>query len=229
LPKLNAPGDKFHYSCLGFIMLANIIKEITEANVHQFSQEFVYKPLNLKKTGYIPQIDERIPDPNSYLYKKYKDKIVPTEVIQNAPYLGTVHDPLARLQKGISGNAGLFSCVDDMFKFAQMLLNGGEYDGKRIFSPLTIQKMSSIYFRTKASGRGLGWDLTSSYSTIGGDLFPEGGFGHSGFTGTSIWIHPSTETIVIFLTNRVHPIDDGSIVRLRSLVANVVAAAIIEE
>ena len=229
LKKLNPPGEEFHYSCLGFITLAKIVKDVSGLDVHQFSQKFVYEPLCLNHTGYIPQIDESKPDPDSKLEKKEHDKLVPTEVVGGKPFLGTVHDPLARLQGGISGNAGLFSNIDDMFIFAQMLLNRGEYDGKRILSPLTVEKMTTIFYRTEESGRGLGWDLASPYSSNGGDLFPEGGFGHTGYTGTSLWINPKTETIVILLTNRVHPNDDGSVVRFRSLVANVIAASIIEE
>ena len=192
------------------------------------AQKYVFEPLGLNHTGYIPQLDQFKPDPNK-LEKKEHAKLVPTEVVRGKPFLGTVHDPLARLLGGISGNAGLFSNVDDMFIFAQMLLNGGEYDGKRILSPLTVEKMTTIFYRTEESGRGLGWDLASPYSSNGGDIFPEGGFGHTGYTGTSLWINPKTETIVILLTNRVHPDDDGSVVRFRSLVANVVAASIIEE
>jgi len=229
LKKLNPPGEEFHYSCLGFITLAKIVWDVSGLNVHEFSQKYVYEPLDLNHTAYIPQIDESKPDPDSKLQKKENDKLVPTEVVGGKPFLGTVHDPLARLQSGISGNAGLFSNADDMFKFAQMFLNKGEYDGKRIFSPLTVNKMTTIFNKTKNAGRGLGWDLASDYSSNGGDIFPAGGFGHTGYTGTSLWINPKTETIVILLTNRVHPDDTGSVVRFRSLVANVVAASIIEE
>lgn len=227
--KLNPPGEEFHYSCLGYITLAKIIKDVSGMNVHQFSQKYIFEPLKMKHTGYIPQIGEAKPDSHAKLIKKYKDKLVPTEVIEGIPLIGTVHDPLARLQGGISGNAGLFSNVDDMFIFAQLLLNGGQYDGTRILGPLTVKRMTAIYFRTKESGRGLGWDLSSPYSSNGGDIFPEGGFGHTGYTGTSLWIDPATKTIVILLTNRVHPYDEGSVVRFRSLVANIVAGAIIKE
>ena len=129
--------------------------------------------------------------------------------------------------KGISGNAGLFSTVDDLAIFAQMMLNKGEFNGTRILGPLTIERMTELYSEVEFAGRGLGWDLNSAYSTNGGDLFGPKSYGHSGYTGTSIWIDPETDTFVILLTNQVHPYVKGSVVPLRSKVANIVASSII--
>jgi serine-type D-Ala-D-Ala carboxypeptidase len=214
LKKTNPPGEEFNYSCLGFITLANILKKITDQTVAEFSTEHIFKPLNMKHTFYTTS-------------KKLKSLCVPTEVIKGEPLIGIVHDPLARLQAGISGNAGLFSTVDDLAIFAQMMLNKGEFAGVRILSPLTVERMTELYSGVEFAGRGLGWDLNSAYSTNGGDLFGAKSYGHSGYTGTSIWIDPETETFVILLTNRVHPFDKGSVVPLRSKVANIVAGAII--
>lgn len=216
LPKTAPPGKEFHYSCLGFITLANIVKRVTGMTIAEFSQKNIFEPLGMKHTFYTPP-------------EKYREKCVPTELIDGRPLIGVVHDPLARLQAGISGNAGLFSTADDLLIFAQMMLNKGEFNGVRILSPLSVERMTEIYPQVPFSGRGLGWDLDSDYSTNGGDLFGPNSYGHSGYTGTSIWIDPDTETVVIFLTNRVHPEDKGSIVPLRSKVANIVAGAIIEE
>jgi CubicO group peptidase (beta-lactamase class C family) len=155
------------------------------------------------------------------------DQCVPTEVVDGTPLRGVVHDPLARLQGGISGNAGLFSTADDLALFAQMLLNRGELNGIRVLAPLTVDRMTEIYPRVGAAGRGLGWDIDTDYATVRGDLFGPRSFGHSGYTGTSIWIDPDTRTAVVFLTNRVHPDDKGDIIALRSKVANVVAAAVL--
>jgi CubicO group peptidase (beta-lactamase class C family) len=110
-----------------------------------------------------------------------------------------------------------------------MVLGKGEFKGVRILSPLAVERMTSIYPKAEFSGRGLGWDLSSAYATNGGDIFGPRSFGHSGYTGTSIWIDPETETAVIFLTNSVHPEDKGQIIPLRSRVANVVAASIIKK
>lgn len=230
LRKSNAPGKEFHYSCLGFITQANIIRQVTGITLDEFSQRYVFNPLGMRHTGFIPQKAESRPDPENRLIKNYRDLIVPTEMNGEAPFLGTVHDPLARALGGISGNAGLFSNVDDMAIFAQMMLNGGQYNGVRILSPLTVKLMTSIYPSTSEIGRGLGWDIATAYSSNGGDLFPPGGYGHTGYTGTSIWISPETETFVILLTNRVHPEDKNGaeVIRLRSRVANIVAASIIQ-
>jgi len=216
LPKSAAPGENFAYSCLGYITLAHIVHAVTGRTVADFAAENIFKPLGMKNTGYLP-------DP------KFADRLVPTQVIEGKPLLGVVHDPLARLQGGISGNAGLFSTAADLAIFAQMLLQGGEYKGVRILGPLAVERMTSIYPRTAASGRGLGWDLDSAYSSNGGDLFGSQGFGHTGYTGTSAWIDPETKTAVILLTNSVHPDDKGTVVPLRARVANVVASAVLKK
>jgi CubicO group peptidase (beta-lactamase class C family) len=215
LEKSDPPGEEFHYSCLGFITLAYIIEKITGQTVAEFAAENIFKPLKMKHTFFKPP-------------QELHHLCVPTEVVDGKPQIGTVHDPLARLQGGISGNAGLFSTAGDLAIFAQMMLNKGEFKGKRILSPLAVERMTSIYPKAAFSGRGLGWDLDSSYSTNGGDLFGPDSFGHTGYTGTSLWIDPETESFVIFLTNRVHPNDEGSVSSMRSRVANVVASSIIE-
>jgi CubicO group peptidase (beta-lactamase class C family) len=213
LDKLNPPGEEFHYSCLGFITLAFIIKEVSGDNVADFARKNIFDPLGMKNTCFNPG-------------ESLLERCVPTEVIDGKPLIGVVHDPLARLQGGISGNAGLFSTADDLAVFARMLLNGGRLGEIRILSPLTVMRMTAIFHDSAFSGRGLGWDLDSAYSSNGGDLFGSESFGHTGYTGTSIWIDPETETFVIFLTNRVHPDDSGSVTALRSKVANVIAASI---
>lgn len=213
LKKLAPAGKEFHYSCLGFITLAHIVYKITGQTLATFSEQHIFKPLKMEHTGYTP------PD-------HWRSRCVPTEVIAGQPLIGVVHDPLARLQGGVSGNAGLFSTIDDLAIFAQMMLNQGVFNGVRILSPLTIARMTEVFPEVAFAGRGLGWDLNSGYSTNGGDLFGPRAYGHTGYTGTSIWIDPETETIVIFLTNRVHPNDKGEIISLRSRVANVVASAI---
>ena len=215
LDKLSPPGKAFRYSCLGFITLAHIIEKVSGKNIADFSMSHIFKPLGMRKTFFAPS-------------EKFYGLCVPTEVVEGNPLIGVVHDPLARLLSGISGNAGLFSTADDLSIFALMMLNKGELDGVRILSPLAVKRMTSIFPLVHFSGRGLGWDLDSSYSTNGGDLFGENSYGHTGYTGTSIWIDPDTETVVIFLTNRVHPDDKGAVVSIRSRIANVVAGAILK-
>lgn len=216
LPKSDPPGKSFHYSCLGYITLHSILKKVTGMNLALFSEKHIFHPLGMTQTFF---------NPPSHL----NSRCVPTEVIAGNPLKGIVHDPLARLQGGVSGNAGLFSTAQDLAVFSQMILNKGKYRGTRILSPLTVERMTSIYPQASFAGRGLGWDLNSPYATAGGDIFGPHSFGHTGYTGTSLWIDPQTKTVVAFLTNRVHPHDEGSVVSLRSKVANVVAGSIIEK
>ncbi len=216
LRKGSPPGTTFTYSCLGYIVLAYIVKSVSGQTIAEFSAENIFKPLGMTHTFYNPPAD-------------FLDRCVPTLVYDGIPLRGVVHDPLARLQGGISGNAGLFSTADDLAIFSRMMLNGGELGKVRILSPLAVERMTEIFPRTNSSGRGLGWDLDSDYATVRGDLFGPSSYGHSGYTGTSIWIDPETQTSVIFLTNRIHPDDKRDIVALRSQVANVVAASIIKK
>lgn len=214
LQKLNPPGEEFHYSCLGFITLSYIVKKVTGQTIDKFAREKIFRPLGMNHTFYTPA-DEFLP------------LCVPTQVYDGKPLIGVVHDPLARLLGGVSGNAGLFSTADDLAIFAQMMLNRGSFNGKRILSPLAVDRMTEIFRIADFAGRGLGWDLESGYATNQGDLFGPNAFGHTGYTGTSLVIDPDTETIVIFLTNSVHPEDKGDIVSMRSRVANVIAGSIL--
>jgi len=213
IPKEGPVGREFVYSCLNYITLAHIVHKVSGQPLDEFAAERIFKPLGMTRTFYRPPAD-------------LLGKCVPTEVIAGQPLRGVVHDPLARLQGGVSGNAGLFSTADDLAVFAEMLLNGGEWNGVRILSPLSVARMTEIYPQVGASGRGIGWDIDTDYSTLRGDLFGPASYGHSGYTGTSIWIDPETRTAVVFLTNRVHPDDKGDIIAMRSKVANVVAAAV---
>jgi len=215
LPKNGPPGSKYEYSCLGFITLAYIVEKVSGEAFNEFTSKRIFKPLRMEHTFFKPG-------------QKNLPKCVATQVIDDKPLIGTVHDPLARLQGGVSGNAGLFSTADDLAIFAQMLLQRGEFRGVRILSPLSVRRMTAVFEKAAFSGRGLGWDLASPHSSNSGDLFPAGSFGHTGYTGTSIWIDPTTETIVIFLTNRVHPDDKGDVGRMRSFVANIVASSILD-
>jgi CubicO group peptidase (beta-lactamase class C family) len=216
IPKDTPAGRKFNYSCLNYITLAYIVKKTTGLSIAEFAAENIFKPLGMNRTCYNPP-------PNLLAL------CVPTLVVEGQPLRGVVHDPLARLQGGVSGNAGLFSTADDLAVFAQMMLRGGDWNGVRVLSPLAAERMVEIFPKVADSGRGLGWDLTSDYGTVRGDLFGYNSYGHSGYTGTSIWIDPETQTAVIFLTNRVHPDDKGDIISMRSRVANVVAASILRK
>ena len=154
--------------------------------------------------------------------------VAPTEKQPDGSVLcGQVHDPLARVMNGgISGNAGVFSCAEDIAVLCAALQNGGEWNGHRILSPLGVKAMHTVPRATATLGRTLGWDNFTAYASNNGDYFSPNTYGHTGYTGTSIIIDPDNDTSVILLVNAVHPEDGHSMVRLRSLVANVVAASI---
>jgi CubicO group peptidase (beta-lactamase class C family) len=213
LPRFAPPGKEFKYSCLGFITLAEIVKRVTGKNIAEFSKENIFIPLGMKKTTYNPD-------------EKLKKECAPTEFRNGKIICGEVHDPLAYVQGGISGNAGLFSTADDLAIFAQMILNKGVYKNKRILGSKTVDLMTSIYPKVEFAGRGLGWDINSAYMQQSGDIFETGSFGHTGFTGTSIHISKKEGIFVIILTNRVHPDGKGNVAPLRRSIANIVASAI---
>ena len=140
---------------------------------------------------------------------------------------GEVHDPTSYRMNGVAGHAGLFSTANDLAIYCQMILNGGTYRGVRILAPLTVAEMTRPrVVASNGATRGLGWDINTTFSTNRGDLFPLGSFGHTGFTGTSMWIDPASEMFVVFLSNRVHPDGKGDVGPLRGRVASIVAASV---
>jgi uncharacterized protein YbbC (DUF1343 family)/CubicO group peptidase (beta-lactamase class C family) len=208
----SAPGTKFVYSDINFILMGEIVKRLTGMPENEYAKNILFDPLGMKETGYLPAASLR-------------SRIAPTEMMKDGTILrGVVHDPTARYMGGVAGHAGVFSTADDLAKFCQMLLNGG--DG--LFSPVTIRKFSTSATPIEQTiQRGLGWDINSQYSGNRGDLFPAGAsFGHTGFTGTSLWIDPLSKTYVILLANSGHPHLRKPITPLRGQVATIAAAAV---
>ena len=208
------PGKKFQYSCLNYITLQRIIETISGQNLKDFAKANIFDVLGMKHTAYQPEGETL-------------ERVAPTEKQADGSVLrGVVHDPLARVMNGgISGNAGVFSDADDLAILAVALLNGGEYNGKRILSPQGLKLMTTVPKSLKQFGRSPGWDMSSDYSSNKGDLLSPNTYGHTGYTGTSITIDPDNNIAIILLTNRVHPNDKGSVTRLRAVVANAVAAS----
>ena len=212
------PTSDFQYSCLNFVTLQNILQNVTGMKLMDYSKKFVFDFLGMKHTTYNPSGD-------------VLKLVAPTEKQKDGSVLlGRVHDPIANiLNDGNSGNAGVFSNAEDLAILAAALMNGGEYNGKRILGKLTVETMTRVPENVKSEGRSLGWDNFSSYASNNGNLFhPEKTFGHTGYTGTSFIVDPVSKTAVILLAHRVHPVDKGSVVRLRALVANVVAGSVIK-
>ncbi len=211
------PGKGFQYSCLNYITLQRIIEKVSGQNLRDFAKKHIFDVLGMKDTDYNPA-------------QSFLSRCAATEKQKDGSVLlGVVHDPLARIMNGgISGNAGVFSTADDLAILAAALLNGGVYNHKRILGPLTVKMMTAIPAELEKFGRSPGWDISSSYSSIKGDLFSLSAYGHSGYTGTSFVVDPKSNTAVILLTNRVHPDDAGAIIRLRILVANIIAGSILK-
>jgi CubicO group peptidase (beta-lactamase class C family) len=222
------PGNEFVYSDLNFIALGEIVHVASGQTLDAFAVEQIYAPLGMHDTRFNPPPD-------------WRPRIAPTEARNRTlAYLkgegtsatsgeilrGEVHDPTAWRMGGVAGHAGLFSSARDLAIYAQMLLNGGIYGRTRILMPLTVQAMTSPQSpKDSADIRGYGWDIDTSYSAPRGDVF-RSGFGHTGFTGTSLWVSPETDSFVVILSNRVHPDGKGDATRLRAVIANIVAASI---
>jgi uncharacterized protein YbbC (DUF1343 family)/CubicO group peptidase (beta-lactamase class C family) len=204
------PGSRFVYSDINFETLGFLVEKISGMPLNEFASRNVFAPLGLKETRFLP--------PAAWV-----PRIAPTQYDEGGHMLrGTVHDPTARRMGGVAGHAGLFSTADDLAKYAEELLSGD-----RILSRLTIEKMSTPQQPANAASlRGLGWDIDSPFSSNRGELLPVGSYGHTGFTGTSLWIDPTTDTYIIVLTNAVHPRGGKSTVSLRSRIATAVAASL---
>jgi uncharacterized protein YbbC (DUF1343 family)/CubicO group peptidase (beta-lactamase class C family) len=211
----DAPGSKFSYSDINFIVLGALVERVSGETLDEYAARHIFQPLKMARTRFLPPLDRRA---------GWIEKIAPTQYDENEHMLrGLVHDPTARRMGGVAGQAGLFSTGDDLAKFAQALLNGGG----GILSALSVEKMTRPEQPPSAPVlRGFGWDIDSPYSSNRGDLLPVGGYGHTGFTGTSMWIDPTTQTYIILLTNAVHPRGRANAIALRSKVATAVAAAL---
>jgi uncharacterized protein YbbC (DUF1343 family)/CubicO group peptidase (beta-lactamase class C family) len=209
-----APGTVFRYSDINFFVLGEIVQRVARMPLEQFVAREIYVPLKMGDTGYLP--------PKSKL-----PRIAPTEVVDEKPFRGVVHDPTARKMAGVAGHAGLFITASDLARFARMLLNGGNLGPVRIFKPETVRLMTTVQTPHWISARrGLGWDIDTGFSGPRGRIFPLGSYGHTGWTGTSIWIDPFSDTFVIFLSNRNHPTESGNVVGLRAKLGTLAAEAI---
>jgi uncharacterized protein YbbC (DUF1343 family)/CubicO group peptidase (beta-lactamase class C family) len=221
------PGERFRYSDVGFLVLGKLVERISGKPLDEFAQERIFAPLGMKDTDFRPIARS---GPARAIVPV--ERIAPTERESPAGNMlrGIVHDPRARALGGVAGHAGLFSTADDLAVFAQTLLNGGIGPaGRRILAPLAVRLMIDTGASPVRERRALGWDVDTSFSAPRGALFGPQSFGHTGFTGTSIWIDPETECFVVILTSRLHP--DGkapSPTSLRAEIATLVASAIVD-
>jgi uncharacterized protein YbbC (DUF1343 family) len=218
------PGRRFIYSDINYLLLADIVRRVARQPFDVFVTERIFAPLRMRETMFKP--------PAALLAR-----IAPTEPCSpfgwpcdrpdKVMLRGVVHDPTARRMGGVAGHAGLFGTAGDLTIFCRMLLGGGAVGATRILSPLAVSRMTSAATPAgEASLRGFGWDIDSSYSANRGEFLPLGSFGHTGFTGTSIWIDPATRVFVIFLSSRLHPDGTGDVTPLRARVSTIVASSL---
>lgn len=197
------PGARFIYSDINFILLGEIVRRVSGKPLGEFSRDHIFLPLGMNDSGFQP--------PAALL-----PRIAPTQQLH-----GVVHDPTTRLMGGVAGHAGLFTTADDLARFARMVLN----QGAPILSPLSIAAATRVQSPPGQTAlRGLGWDIDSPFAGNRGDLFPPGSFGHTGFTGTSLWIDPASRSYLILLANAIHPNGRPPITPLRGRIASVAAA-----
>ncbi len=210
------PGARFRYSDINFILLGEVVRRVSGQSLDRFARERIFGPLGMSDTGFLPP-------------EGLRGRIAPTTRDGGGSGFlrGRVHDPTARRMGGVAGHAGLFSTASDLAAFARMLLAGGRHRGAAVLEEETVALMSGNRLPGSMDvERGLGWDIESPYSGPRGSLFSRSSYGHTGWTGTSLWIDPGTDTFVIFLSNRNHPTEEGSVLALRRALGTLAAEAI---
>jgi uncharacterized protein YbbC (DUF1343 family) len=215
LPLIYKPGERFAYSDVGFIVLGKLAEKVSGRPLNEFTADEIFKPLGMKDTGYKPAADLKL-------------RIAPTERRKGEWIRGEVHDPRSYALGGVAGHAGLFSTARDLGRFCRMILNGGELDGKRVLSARAIELISTPNTLPGGATRSYGWDVRTRYSQPLGHRFPfYASFGHTGFTGTCLWINPKDDVFFVMLTNSVHPNGKGNVLGLRRVVSTAVATALL--
>src|SRR5690606_8677687 len=209
------PGTDMIYSDLGMITMAKVIEKVTGKTLDQFCKDEIFSPLGMNSTMYNPPAE-------------LKFKIAPTEIDnywRHRPLRGEVHDEASSLLGGVAGHAGLFSSSGDIAVLLQMLLQKGSYQGKQYIKPETVEMF--VKKQSDLSSRGIGWDTKSPRGSSAGNLFSIDSYGHTGYTGTSVWTDPTRNLFVIFLTNRVYPTrNNNKLSRVRPKLHDAVVNAI---
>ena len=209
-PLRRPAGSHFEYSDINYIALGLIVEKVSGLSLADFARRHVFGPLRMNHTDF-----------------QATGPVAPTERRGGQILKGSVHDHVCAKMGGIAGHAGLFARADDLARYCQMLLNGGKLDGVRVLSRASLSRMlRPVVVSETGNSRCLGFDMDTAYSSNRGELFPRGSYGHTGFTGTSLWIDPSSQTFVVILSNRVHPDGHGDVVALRARIATVVAASL---
>ncbi len=207
-PLPNPPGSAFRYSDINFIVLGEVVRRVSGQRLDDYCAAQIFAPLAMRDTGFKPRETSRV---------------APTERIGSEVLRGVVHDPTARRMDGVAGHAGLFTTAADLARFARMLLGGGA----PVLQRETVALMTSVQTPAAITARrGLGWDIDSPYAGPRGQWFPLGSYGHTGWTGGSLWIDPVSRTFIIFLSNRNHPTEAGSVIALHRTLGTLAAEAV---
>jgi CubicO group peptidase (beta-lactamase class C family) len=206
------PGTSFRYADINFILLAELIQRASGVSLARYCRENFYGPLGMGDTMFLPPHERA-------------GSIAPTIGTAKELLTGVVQDENARLLGGVAGHAGLFSSASDLSRFAAMILNNGSLHGVAVFDERVLSQMTAPYFYSNGNVvRGLGWDIYSPYSAPRGNFFSEMSFGHTGYSGSSIWIDPQRNLFVILLTVRLNYRDIRQINRLRSDISTIAAS-----
>lgn len=211
------PGSKYVYSDLGMITLQRVMEKVSGKSLDNFLEENLFKPMIMNSTMYNPPAE-------------VKDSCAPTEFddfYRMRQLQGEVHDERAFMLNGVAGHAGLFSNAPDLAKFLQMILDKGNYKGKQFIKPETVELFTTK--QSEQSTRGLGWDTKSPEGSSAGQYFSMLSWGHTGYTGTSVWTDPELKTFVILLTNRVYPTrNNNKLSKVRPLIHDAIYKAVIK-
>lgn len=204
-------GHRFRYADVNFILLGEIVTRVAGMPFDRFVEEAFYRPLRMMSTGFGRRLPAAL-------------RIVPTRADRGTMLRGVVQDENARRLGGVAGHAGLFSSAPDLARFCRMLLGSGELDGIRVFRQVTVEQMTAPYFsRGGGVARGLGWDISSPFSSPRGIGLSSRSFGHTGYSGTSLWLDPVNDLFVIFLASRIDYRNRGAFNRIRSDISTLVA------
>ena len=206
------PGNRFRYADINFILLGELVKRVSGMTLDQFCRQQLFEPLQLNDTMFTPP-------------REMGNVIAPTMEANHTMVSGTVQDYNARRLGGVAGHAGLFSSANDLARFSRLLLGNGIINNRRIFSERVVSQMTAPYFYSNGNVvRGLGWDIESPYSAPKGNYFSEMSYGHTGYSGSSIWIDPHRDLFVVLLTTRLDYRDTRRFKRLRSDISTLAVA-----
>jgi CubicO group peptidase (beta-lactamase class C family) len=220
------PGTFFRYSDINYILLGQIVEQVTGTPLDDYAQAHIFAPLRMQNTGYLPlrRVDVETIAPTQV--GRDDGKGAHGDLAAGERLRGVVHDPTVRRMGGVAGSAGVFTTVGDVARFARMLLAGGVLDGVRILSPASVRLLTTVQSPAGLVKRGLGMDIDSPYAKRPrGSVFPVGSYGHTGFTGCVLWVDPASRAFYVFLSNRVYPDDKSNVLDLYTRMGTLSAQA----